>query len=113
MDFVLSTISFFDCLAASIVISIYTCSQCGELIAADVFGFITSILYFVEIYLAQENAPDPMSMTVKHFDVPYLMFYFRVFVNEARINKTSRGISWAHNICVGRNISLVWRKQFM
>lgn len=61
MDFVISVILFFICLSASIVLSIYNCNVCDEWIAANIFGFFTTILYFVEIYLHQDKAPEPMS----------------------------------------------------
>ncbi|XP_076803973.1 myeloid-associated differentiation marker-like protein 2 [Clavelina lepadiformis] len=60
VDVCVSIVSFFHCLMASIVLAIYTCSRCDELIAADVFGFLLCIAYAVEIYFLKGNAPSSL-----------------------------------------------------
>lgn len=43
----------------------------GERIAAIIFGFIATILYAVEVYFHQENAPSPTSKIRPSLHVGY------------------------------------------
>lgn len=71
VDVCLSILLWSFCLFGSIVLAIYTschnngCTDNeGERIAAIIFGFIATILYAVEIYFHQENAPSPTKYIV-------------------------------------------------
>ncbi|XP_039258054.2 myeloid-associated differentiation marker homolog [Styela clava] len=68
VDFCFSFIFFVFCMSGSIVLSIYGCSgskNCDERIAATIFGFLTAILYFVEMYFHKDNAPEPLKYLTK------------------------------------------------
>jgi len=66
VDICLSVFSFFNCLIASIVLAIYAAST-TLWIVADVFGFIVSVLYAVELCLLRENPPLNLSKKIYLF----------------------------------------------
>ena len=61
VDVCLSVFSFYHCLLASIILTFYLYESCDKPIAADVFGFLVSILYAIEVFFLKENAPENLS----------------------------------------------------
>ena len=109
VDVCVSIVSFFHCLMASIVLAIYTCSRCDELIAADVFGFLLCIAYAVEIYFLKGNAPSSLSklpyyqLMVVFLACPLVMltcgFLCRIPYGDQRYIEGCHMYMWVHHVC--------------
>jgi len=85
VDYCFTVFNFFHCFLASIVLAIYA-SLSDELIAADVFGFLLTILYAIEMYFNKSDAPANLSKAINTFlmiklfkAVPVLNPNFRPF----------------------------------